>query len=43
MAHKWKVGMLEEFMPSEAGLLGLNMNGGMKIKVRLRPPADEGK
>lgn len=42
MAHKWKVLMLEEFVPSDAGLLGVNMNRGMKIRIRLRPSSDEG-
>lgn len=42
VAHKWKVQVLEEFLPAEAGLLGVNMNRGMKIRIRLRPSSDEG-
>ncbi|KAJ3340875.1 hypothetical protein HDU93_006167 [Gonapodya sp. JEL0774] len=33
----WRVGILEEFFPSNASLLGLNTNGGQKISLRLRP------
>lgn len=34
--RKWRVGVLEEFCPSNAGLLGLNVNHGQRIKVRMR-------
>lgn len=37
--HKWKVGTLAEFVPSNPSLLGMNMNGGQKILLRLRPHA----
>eukprot|EP00048_Salpingoeca_helianthica_P008346 m.121581 g.121581 ORF g.121581 m.121581 type:complete len:403 (-) comp14582_c0_seq1:38-1246(-) len=34
----WRVGILEEFYPNNPGLLGMNMNHGEKIFVRLRSP-----
>lgn len=34
--------MMEEFVPQNAGLLGVNINRGQKIRIRLRPPSDEG-
>eukprot|EP01039_Chlorochromonas_danica_P006804 gene6805-7517_t len=34
--RKWKVPLLSEFLPKSAGLLGLNLNGGSKIMIRLR-------
>lgn len=37
----WKVGVLTEFFPSERNLLGLNINKGQKICLRLRYPSDE--
>ncbi|CAF9937570.1 hypothetical protein IMSHALPRED_000462 [Imshaugia aleurites] len=37
----WKVGVLTEFYPSERNLLGLNINKGQKICLRLRYPGDE--
>jgi len=37
-SHSWKVGVLAEFVPSDASLLGMNMNRGTKIFLRLRPP-----
>lgn len=36
----WRVGTLCEFYPPQRNLLGLNMNGGMKICLRLRYPGD---
>ncbi|KAF7561818.1 hypothetical protein G7046_g2302 [Stylonectria norvegica] len=39
-ARKWKVGELAEFYPSETNLLGLNVNRGQKICIRLRYPGD---
>ncbi|CAM9730353.1 unnamed protein product, partial [Ectocarpus sp. 13 AM-2016] len=42
VAHKWKVVLLLEFIPNNPGLLGLNVNRGQKICIRLRPPSDEG-
>ena len=38
--YKWKVGVLAEFIPKSAGLLGLNYNRGAKIQIRLRTPED---
>ena len=35
--RKWRVTKLVEFMPKNAGLLGMNMNRGQKISIRLRP------
>ncbi|EGD97265.1 zinc metallopeptidase [Trichophyton tonsurans CBS 112818] len=37
----WKVGTLCEFYPSTQNLLGLNVNHGQKICLRLRQPYDE--
>lgn len=37
----WKVGVLTEFYPPERNLLGLNINRGQKICLRLRYPGDE--
>lgn len=37
----WKVGTLSEFYPHQRNLLGLNINGGQKICLRLRYPSDE--
>jgi hypothetical protein len=34
----WKVGTLSEFYPDQPGLLGLNVNHGQQIMVRLRSP-----
>lgn len=34
----WTVPLLSEFVPSSPNLLGLNINGGEEIKVRLRRP-----
>jgi len=39
--RNWRVGTLAEFYPSEANLLGLNVNQGEKICLRLRYPGDE--
>ena len=36
--RNWKVSTLAEFLPSEQNLLGLNINRGQKICVRLRYP-----
>ncbi|CAI5495728.1 unnamed protein product [Closterium sp. Naga37s-1] len=35
--RRWKVPLLSEFSPSNARLLGLNINRGREIRVRLRP------
>jgi DNA-dependent metalloprotease WSS1 len=37
----WRVGALKEFWPDEAGLLGLNVNRGQAIYLRLRYPGDD--
>ncbi|KAH0489228.1 hypothetical protein TgHK011_009668 [Trichoderma gracile] len=37
----WKVAELAEFYPNETNLLGLNVNRGMKICLRLRYPQDQ--
>jgi hypothetical protein len=42
MVVGWKVGSVEEFLPKNGGLLGLNVNRGQKVKIRLRPAANEG-
>lgn len=39
--RSWKVGTLAEFSPSNPNLLGLNINSGQKICLRLRYPGDE--
>lgn len=37
----WRVGTLCEFYPSTQNLLGLNVNHGERICLRLRQPYDE--
>lgn len=39
--RNWTVGTLCEFYPQETNLLGLNINRGQKICLRLRYPGDE--
>ncbi|KAK7404059.1 hypothetical protein QQX98_010180 [Neonectria punicea] len=39
-ARNWKVGELAEFFPDQANLLGLNVDRGRKICLRLRHPGD---
>ncbi|KAI1415071.1 WLM-domain-containing protein [Hypoxylon sp. FL1857] len=39
-ARGWKVGQLTEFYPDQHNLLGLNVNHGQKICLRLRHPGD---
>ncbi|KAH8899316.1 WLM-domain-containing protein, partial [Thozetella sp. PMI_491] len=39
-ARGWKVGELAEFYPDQQNLLGLNVNKGQKILLRLRYPSD---
>ncbi|XP_002962564.2 DNA-dependent metalloprotease WSS1 [Selaginella moellendorffii] len=34
--RRWRVGVLSEFRPRNPSLLGLNVNGGREIKIRLR-------
>ena len=38
--YKWKVQLLTEFFPKDTHLLGLNVNKGAKICVRLRPASN---
>ncbi|RKF77101.1 putative dna damage response protein wss1 [Golovinomyces cichoracearum] len=40
-ARKWNVGTLAEFLPSEQKLLGINMNHGERICLRLRYATDQ--
>lgn len=37
----WRVKCLKEFYPSNAGLLGMNVNRGVSIFIRLRPAHDK--
>eukprot|EP00041_Stephanoeca_diplocostata_P006389 m.83286 g.83286 ORF g.83286 m.83286 type:complete len:358 (-) comp16340_c0_seq50:3142-4215(-) len=37
--RNWRVGVLEEFCPANPGLLGLNVNRGQRIKIRMRSSA----
>ena len=37
----WRVGVLTEFYPEERNLLGLNINRGERICLRLRHAGDE--
>ena len=37
----WRVGVLSEFFPEDKTLLGLNVNRGAKILLRLRHAGDE--
>lgn len=39
--RSWRVGTLAEFYPHTPNLLGLNINQGQKICLRLRQPYDE--
>lgn len=39
--NEFKVGSLVEFFPRDRRLLGMNVNRGMKIMLRLRNPTDE--
>ncbi|KAJ2558024.1 hypothetical protein EV175_001003 [Coemansia sp. RSA 1933] len=36
----WKVTTLREFFPRNSSLLGLNVNHGLEIRIRLRPAQD---
>ncbi|CAD6887341.1 unnamed protein product [Tilletia controversa] len=36
--HGWRLPLLAEFYPNEKNLLGINVNGGQKICLRLRAP-----
>ncbi|KAK9091876.1 hypothetical protein Syun_026787 [Stephania yunnanensis] len=36
--HKWRVKVLSEFCPKNSSLLGLNVGGGVEVKLRLRRP-----
>ncbi|KAJ5887529.1 hypothetical protein N7495_007570 [Penicillium taxi] len=39
--RSWRVGALCEFYPGQKNLLGINVNSGQKICLRLRYPSDE--
>ncbi|CAI7677600.1 unnamed protein product [Penicillium manginii] len=39
--RSWRVGALCEFYPGQKNLLGLNVNSGQKICLRLRYPSDQ--
>lgn len=39
--RKWKIKILSEFWPTNPALLGLNVNGGEEVKLRLRRPNNE--
>ncbi|KAJ4981901.1 hypothetical protein NE237_032738 [Protea cynaroides] len=39
--HKWRVKLLSEFCPNNRSLLGLNVGGGVQVKLRLRKPNRE--
>lgn len=39
--RQWAVRKLSEFIPKSNNLLGLNVNRGAEIKIRLRPPGQE--
>ncbi|KAK1276014.1 hypothetical protein QJS04_geneDACA003974 [Acorus gramineus] len=39
--RKWRVKKLSEFSPSNPALLGLNVGGGIEVKLRLRRPNRE--
>ncbi|KAL5725063.1 hypothetical protein ACHQM5_008250 [Ranunculus cassubicifolius] len=34
--HRWRVKVLSEFCPNNPALLGLNVGGGVHVKLRLR-------
>ncbi|CAL5405344.1 unnamed protein product [Camellia sinensis] len=36
--HNWRVKLLSEFCPNNPSLLGLNVGGGVHVKLRLRRP-----
>ncbi|XP_077238277.1 DNA-dependent metalloprotease WSS1-like [Tasmannia lanceolata] len=36
--HKWRAKLLSEFCPANPSLLGLNVGGGVEVKLRLRKP-----
>eukprot|EP01137_Pigoraptor_chileana_P013913 Opistho-2@67953 len=39
--RKWRVGIVREFYPTNDRLLGLNVNAGQEIKIRLRKPGNK--
>ena len=39
--RSWRVKCLKEFYPKNAGLLGMNVNRGVSIFIRLRPDSDK--
>lgn len=38
--HNWRVPILREFSPNNPALLGININGGKEIKIRLSHPGN---
>eukprot|EP00897_Mesotaenium_endlicherianum_P001197 jgi/Mesen1/11078/ME000099S10515 len=40
--RQWKVHLLSEFSPKNPGLLGLNVNGGQEVRIRLRRHGRDG-
>lgn len=42
ISRKWRVKLLQEFFPSDAGLQGMNVNHGQVIHIRLRPSNKSG-
>ncbi|KAG6685912.1 hypothetical protein I3843_12G135700 [Carya illinoinensis] len=36
--HKWRIKVLSEFCPNNPSILGLNVGGGVHVKLRLRRP-----
>jgi hypothetical protein len=39
--QQWRVGQFMEFYPKNGGLLGLNVNAGSRIMIRLRSPQNQ--
>ncbi|CAD6921153.1 unnamed protein product [Tilletia controversa] len=39
--HGWRLPLLAEFYPNDKSLLGINVNGGQKICLRLRAPQNQ--
>jgi hypothetical protein len=40
-ARSYRVGKVSEFYPGNKNLLGININGGQEIRIRLRDSWDE--
>ncbi|GBG73045.1 hypothetical protein CBR_g12763 [Chara braunii] len=39
--RRWRVNLLSEFSPPQRNLLGLNIDGGQEIRIRLRQPGND--